>query len=115
MRIDVRAVNFGMDDTAAGRIRHRLEASLDRLAHHVRRVRVRLVDQNGPRGGKDVACLVEVRLRAFGRLFVESNDFDALSAASRAADKAEAALTRRLSRRRTRRRRIFPGANPLST
>lgn len=122
MRIYLRAVNLPMDRETRRRVEGRLQAGLGRLADRIQRIGVRIVDQNGPRGGEDIACLVEVHLRSAGRLFVEATDSELLSAVNRAADKAAAAVVRTLERRRESRRRTrsawivdarAPRADPL--
>ncbi len=105
MTIQVRAANLPMDGEARERVERRLQAVLGRLAARIPRVTVSIVDQNGPRGGVDIACLVEVRLRSRGRLFVEAVDQDLQGAVNRAAEKAAVAVVRALERRRDLRRK----------
>ncbi len=109
MEILVRAVNVRHDDNLHAEVESRLQASLGRLAHRIQRVTVRFVDQNGPRGGKDIACLVDVHLRPRGRLFVQETDLDLLSAVNRAGAAAATAMSRRIERSRDRRRGVSLG------
>jgi len=104
MKVQIRAVNLVIDRETQAEVTRVLQRSLERLERRVQRVGVRLVDRNGPRGGMEIACLVEVRLRPTGRLFVEVTDIDPVTAAHMAADKAAVAVTRALERRRELRR-----------
>ena len=105
MRIHVRAVHLAIDRETRARVERRLAASLGRLAHRIQRVGVRIVDENGPRGGADMACLVEVRLRRAGSVFVEATDLSLDEAVKEAADKAATAVARILERGRDSHRR----------
>jgi putative sigma-54 modulation protein len=105
MRIHVRAVHLSIDRETRTRVERRLAASLGRLAHRIQRVGVRIVDENGPRGGSDMACLVEVRLRRAGSIFVEATDLSLDEAVKEAADKAATAVARTLERGRDARRK----------
>jgi hypothetical protein len=105
MKILVRAVNLELDGKVREEVEARLRVGLDRLAHRIQRVTVRVVDQNGPRGGMDITCLVDVRLRPRGRLFIQETDLTPLGAVSRAGDAAATAVTRRFERSRDLHRR----------
>jgi hypothetical protein len=105
MKTIVRAGNLAVDRQTRERIEARFTDGLHRVAHRVLRVEIRLQDLNGPRGGEDIACLAEVRLRSAGKLFVEARDADLARAVSRAAEKAAMAAARMLERHRELRRR----------
>jgi putative sigma-54 modulation protein len=109
MRIHVRAVNLALDRRAREEVASRLQAALGRLEHRILRVGVRLADQNGPRGGEDISCLVEVRLRPRGMLFIEETDRNIAGAVGRAAEAARTAITRTRERSRDLRRRAPRG------
>jgi putative sigma-54 modulation protein len=115
MRIQVRSVNLPLDKRTREEVESRLQAALGRLERRIRRVGVRMVDVNGPRGGRDISCLVEVRLRPRGMLFIERTDSDLAGAVGRAAEAARMAITRSRERSRDRRRtapqRPFFGAS----
>jgi putative sigma-54 modulation protein len=51
---------------------HRLSFTLRRFAHRIRRVNLRLVDVNGPRGGVDSRCSIVAELTDRGHLFVDA-------------------------------------------
>jgi hypothetical protein len=68
----------------------------------VRRVSVCLSDVNGDRGRPDKHCRIDVRLAGGGLVRVEDLNESMHAAISRAADRVGHAVSRRLSRRRTR-------------
>jgi len=75
--------------------RKRLEFALGRFAGHVQSLRVRLTDLNGPRGGLDKKCLIEVRLARPRRVvIVEDIDRDHAVAIGRAVERTSRAVAR---------------------
>ena len=50
----------------------RLSFAVSRFRHRIRDLRVRLVDENGPRRGVDSRCSIEANLVDGGPLFVEA-------------------------------------------
>ena len=105
MRINVKAVSLQMDARARAQIERRMNASLGRLSHHIQRAAVRVTDRNGPRGGEDIACSVELRLRPRGRIFVEETDIDLAGAVGKAAETAATTVVRTMEKVRDLKRR----------
>jgi putative sigma-54 modulation protein len=105
MKILVKTVSLDLDARTRADIQGMMQAGLARLARRILRVGVRLADQNGPRGGEDISCLVEVRLRPRGRLFVEETGTDLMGAVSRSVDAVATTVSRSLERSRDLRRR----------
>lgn len=83
----------------------RLQFALDRFRARIRRVRLRLTDQNGPRGGLDKKCLVTVTLPKIGTIAVESKSGDAYSAVDLVAETLKHRVASLIERSRTRDRR----------
>jgi ribosome-associated translation inhibitor RaiA len=108
MKILVRTVNIELDRKARAEVESRLREGLDPMAHRITRVKMRVVDHNGPRGGADISCYVDVRLRPRGRLFILETDDDPLGAVNKAGDAAVRAVSRWLERSRDAIRRGTP-------
>ena len=113
MKIHVRSRLVVVGDDARAHIERRLQSSLDRLADRVRRVTVTLLDVNGPRGGEDKLCRIEVRLHPTGTLFVEDAGADLRTVVDRVADRAGEAVSRALKRGRSARRGAAPAATAI--
>ncbi len=95
MRIEVRN-RVGPDDGLRADAERRVRAALGRFERRIRRVDVRFLDVNGPRGGPDRECHVELRLLAPRRLvLVEEADVEPRAALARAIDRV-ARITARL-------------------
>ena len=81
----------------------RLGFALGRFGAAVTGVRVSVSDENGPRGGVDKRCRIEVRGPRRLAVVVEDSASDERAAIARAAERAGRAFARELERRRARR------------
>lgn len=94
MRILIRPTS-SIEPDIAERVRRRLEFALGRFSSRVRSLSVRLKDLNGPRGGQDKQCQLDVRLLHPRRvIIIEDVDAEIETAISRAADRAARAIAR---------------------
>jgi ribosome-associated translation inhibitor RaiA len=105
MKVHVRGKQADVSNTVRAHIERRLQFSLGRLSPRILRVTVQILDLNGPRGGEDKACRIEVRLLPAGSVFVEDTDADLHAAVDRAADRAAGAVSRVIERTRRLERR----------
>jgi len=102
MQIDIQARNFPLTDALRHHTRRRLGFALDARDDHIQRVIVRLSDINGPRGGADKCCHIQVVLNQLSDVVIEDTEVDLYAAIGRAADRAARAVGRRLGRQRDR-------------
>lgn len=99
MRLDIRGRHLTLTPALLDRVTRRLRFALGRLDRSVGRVTVRLGDVNGPRGGIDKSC--RVQLHAAGRpITIEELDPDMYAAIDRAAERVGRAVERALARLR---------------
>lgn len=83
----------------------RLHFALDRFAGRVTWARVRLVDVNGPRGGIDIQCLIQVWVTGIGALVVKVTAAKPDTAIDRGAQRIHRLVARHLDRQSKRRGR----------
>ena len=88
-------------------IRRILASALGRFARRVRTIRVWLEDVNGPRGGVDIRCRIEVHFRPRGSITVSALATDKYAATAAAAARARELVDRRVKRVRSRRRELL--------
>lgn len=100
MRIDCRTQSLSLTAEQEAVVERRLRFALGRFARHVHRVRVWVTDENGPRGGVDHRCLVEVDLRPGPKVHTEGRGVDLETAISTSARKAARRVRDELARRR---------------
>ncbi|MGD9833585.1 MAG: HPF/RaiA family ribosome-associated protein [Piscinibacter sp.] len=107
-------VVFESRDPEAARLRelavHRVRFSMRRLAWWVPRAKVMLSDINGPRGGVDKRCQVELRTDGDRTVVITAIARDWRSAIDNALARAVRALVRMLARGRASTQRAQPAA-----
>ena len=102
MQIDIQARNFPLTDALRHHTERRLGFALSARDDHIQRVIVRLSDINGPRGGADKCCHIQVALAQLPDVVIEDTEADLYTAIDRAAGRAGRTVGRRLVRKRTR-------------
>lgn len=100
MQIDIQARNFPMTDALRNHTERRLGFALSARDDHIQRVIVRLSDINGPRGGADKCCHIQVVLAHLPDVVIEDTEANLYTAIDRAADRAGRTVGRRLMRKR---------------
>lgn len=101
MEIVVQLRDVQVDGQLDTHVRERMQFAIGQHEEQIDRVKVTLQDVNGPKGGRDKRCQVQVRLRPRGDVVVEELGDDLYAAASHAADRIKVAVARELERRRT--------------
>jgi putative sigma-54 modulation protein len=97
MVIAIHARGFSLTDAIEEHVHKRLGYTLARGGDRIGRVVVRLSDLNGPRGGIDKRCLIEIRLDGLPAVVVEDIQSDLYAAIDRAAGRAGRTINRRLA------------------
>ena len=105
MNVSVKGRRVEVSDSLRAYAEKRARSSVDVCVPTIDVLHVCFADENGPRGGVDKRCLIEVKLRGIGALFARAQDADAYTAVDRAAARMRAVLRRVLGRRRASSRR----------
>jgi len=98
MKLELRAKGVHMTDGLREFIDKKLRVALGRFSHRVQRVRVRLTDINGPRGGEDIQCHIQAHLGRGGAVMIDETRGDAFAAVARASQRVSQYLSRHISR-----------------
>lgn len=98
MKIDIQALNFPLTNSLRSHIERRLKFALSTRDDHIQRIMVRLSDINGPRGGEDKCCHIQVVLPQISDVVIEDTEADLYAAINRAADRAGRTVGRKLAR-----------------
>ena len=119
MQIDIHARSFSLTQALRSHIERRLSFALSARYDQIRRILVRLSDVNGPRGGNDKRCQIQVSLPGQADVVIEDVQSNLYVAISRAADRASRTVTRRIGRKRnnqkSRQRSLVGDALPLGS
>lgn len=100
MRIDIHTSGFELTDGLREHTERRLQFALSWASYDVRKVIVRLSDINGPRGGNDKRCSIQIPLPRSADIVIEDTETDLYVAIDRAVERAERSVARRLERQR---------------
>lgn len=108
MQIDIQARNFSLTDALRNHAERRLRFAMTCFDDHIRRVVMRFSDINGPRGGADKCCHLQVVLAGLPDVVVEDTEADLYIAIDRATDRASRSVVRKINRRQTQSRQERP-------
>ena len=100
MKIDLQARHFSLTKALRNHVVRRLGFALSAGADQVQRVLVRLSDANGPRGGSDKRCKIQLVLPRQADIVIEDTEANLYVAIDRAANRAGRTLRRRVTRHR---------------
>jgi putative sigma-54 modulation protein len=100
MRIDLQCNGVEAPATLRDYVVRRMGFAIGRFRDHIQWARVKLADVNGPRGGVDKRCVVQLRLRNRPDVIFAITEMELRSAIDRAAERVAHVLVRRLGRGR---------------
>jgi ribosomal subunit interface protein len=98
MNIAIQSNGLILTDSLRAHVHRRLETSLGWAL--TRRLAVWLSDINGPRGGRDKRCKIQISLDHGKTIVIENTEEDLYAAIDLAAERADRALARQLARGR---------------
>jgi ribosomal subunit interface protein len=99
MQIQIHANDFDLTEGLRHHIARRIAYAINHGRDIVSRIVVRLSDVNGPRGGVDKRCGIEVRLKGASAIAIADTQSDLYVAIDRAAERTGRTLDRRIARR----------------
>lgn len=100
MRIEIQANGFVLTEALKTYTEQRMAMALGWAGERMRKLAVSLSDINGPRGGIDKRCKVQVQLGRGQEVVIEDTEANLYVAIDRAANRAERAVVRRIERLR---------------
>jgi len=101
MEIDIQSRGFSLTEALLGYSKKRALAAMAYTSDYVSRVVIRLSDINGPRGGADKCCHVQVALAGIPDVVVDDTEVDMYTAIDRALDRARRTVVRKINRQQT--------------
>lgn len=100
MQVEIHARGFVLTEDLRAHVEQRLQFALNRFQDRVVRVTVHLSNINGPGGGVDRHCHLQLRLHGLPDIVVRDTEADIHVAVDRAAQRAGRTLGRHLRRAR---------------
>lgn len=105
MNVEIRARHCQLNPILEEQLVRRVHFALARFGDRIRRISAILDDINGPRGGEDQHCRIEVSLVPSGTIMAEATDTEVTSAVGRAVERVARRVRDALDRKRTMRTR----------
>lgn len=102
MQIVIYAKGLTLESDLKHHIEKRLHFALNWAKYHVSRVSVRLSDLNGPKGGLDKSCHIQLSAPGLGTVVIKDTESSFMTAIDRAADRIGHTLSRKLGRKHPR-------------
>ena len=99
MQIDIQSRGFSLTDSLSSYARRKLLGATEYCSDHINRIVIRLSDINGPRGGADKRCHVQVVLAGAPDVVVEDTQADLYAAIDRAVSRTKRVVARKVDRR----------------
>ena len=100
MQIVIQTRGFSLTKALQNHVKRRLNSALDNLDQHIMRVRVRLSDINGPRGGVDKCCQVRTELAGTPSVVIQDTSENMYAAIDAACERTAHSVGRRIDKLR---------------
>lgn len=101
MQLEIQALNFKLTEALHNYVKRKLGFTLSSRDEYIQRIIVHLTDINGPQGGKDKCCHIQIVLPQLSDVIIEDTEKDLYTAIDRAAERSGRTLGRHLERHRT--------------
>ena len=98
MRIEIRTGKFSLTDGLREHIEHRVQFALSWADQHLHKISLNLNDINGPKGGADKSCRIQIPVAGGKTIVVEEVQADLYIAIDRAIRRRENELKRKLQK-----------------
>ena len=115
MQFEIHTGNITKTSDLEQHITRRLQFALSWANHSVDKVVLRINDINGPKGGPDKSCRIQIPLAGASPIVVDELQGDLYVAIDRAVERAGRTLRRRLARKREFSHQRFSQDSSLST
>lgn len=102
MKIDIQSRGFALTDSLLSYAQRRAQVAMSYCSGHINRMVIRLSDINGPRGGADKRCHIQVVLAGIPDVVVQDTEENLYDAIDRAVDRTRRAVRKKVDRQITR-------------
>jgi len=100
MRIDIKGSGFSLTTALMDHTERRLRFALTRSSDRIERVAVMMGDSNGPRGGEDKFCRIQIHLKRAPQVLIEDIGAELYAVIDRAAERAGRNVAKRVDRQK---------------
>lgn len=100
MRIEIHTSKFSLTQSLREHIERRTQFTLSWAHQKLQKITLRLDDINGPKGGTDKSCRIQIPIAGSKSIVIEEIQSDLYVAIDRAFERAGRTLSRKLERQR---------------
>jgi hypothetical protein len=104
MKIEVKQDKVELQNSFITNIHQNLTTGLTRFDRMIRRICVKIADINGPRGGEDKSCRIQVFLKRTSSIIIEERGASIFAVVGKAISRVDMAMFRMADQRKERRR-----------
>lgn len=104
MQLEIQALNFPLTIVLHNYVERRICFALSSRDEHIQRIIVHLSDVDGPRGGQDKCCHIQVVFLQLSDIVIDDTEADLYTAIDRAAERSGRTVGRCLDHHRSRNR-----------
>ena len=109
MFIQITTRGFSLTKALRNYVTSRLEFTLERYRDYLQTVEVTLLDVNGPRGGEDMRCRLQLKPRSGRSVIIQETADDLYDAVAICASRARWVIGRQLDKSQNKKRRLMKG------
>jgi putative sigma-54 modulation protein len=114
MQMEIQARDFPLSEALGSYLKRRINFVLSSRYDQIQRIIIRLSDINGPRGGIDKRCQIQISLPRLADVVIEDTETNLYVAIDRATDRASRTVNRRLERQHNKNRKLFVPHKPIT-
>lgn len=106
MKLEIQSRHFDLTKALEAHIKRKLEYAFSRIQQHVMGITIYLSDINGPKGGCDKQCRLQISLAKKEVVVIKDMQTDLYDAIDRAIQRAGRTVTRNIAKQQQLQRRI---------
>ncbi len=100
MQTAIKSSDYALTGALRSFIRGQIDKTMHASSSHIHKLTVRLKDLNGPKGGEDKECCIEIMLAEQAPVIVKKRSSNAYASIRNALDRASRITLRRLRKKR---------------
>ncbi len=111
MKIDIQTRGFDLTEGLKAFIQRKLQFALSRMESHISVISIGLSDINGPKGGIDKRCRLQVSIANMEDIVIKDTQPDLYCAIDRTMQRASRVVTRKIARQQKQMQKKRPAKN----
>jgi putative sigma-54 modulation protein len=102
MDIEIHGRHIELSETLKAHVERKLQFSLNRFEQHISKIHINLSDINGPKGGRDKQCTVQVHFAKMNEIVIKDTQASLSLAIDRTLQRAARSVARKVDQQQGR-------------